>query len=83
MLQLLPCFKTKDILLIQNKNLLSLETVFFIFFVLLSSKREILCYKIANKSFNTLSFTENSGKTLQNFEFLGKFSLSFRKNLEF
>ena len=30
-----------------------------------------------------MSFTENSGKTLWNFEFLGKFSLSFRKILSF
>ena len=56
----------------------------FIFFVLLKVRRErFYAAKIAKKSSDTLSFTENSGKTLRNFEFLGKFSLSFRKILSF
>ena len=56
----------------------------FIFFCNIKfEERYFTLQKLLKKSSDTLSFTENSGKALRNFEFLGKFSLSFRKILSF
>ena len=56
---------------------------FIFFYIIKFEERDFSLQKLLKKSSDTLSFTENSGKTLRNFEFLGKFSLSFRKILSF